>query len=66
MRPSEALERLLGDLSTLDLDPAIESVWIIDDSKQQASVALNANVIASHKESLPVPVAHIDPVGSKP
>ena len=62
---AEALERLLGDLSTLDLDPAIESVWIIDDSKQQASVALNANAIATHKESLPVPIAHIDPVAQQ-
>ena len=62
---AEALERLLSNLNTLDLDPAIESVWIIDDSKQQTSVALNANIIASHKESLPVPIAHVDPVAQQ-
>ena len=61
----EALERLLGNLSTLDLDPAIEGVWIIDDSKHEASVSLNANIIASHKDSLPVPIAHIEPVAQQ-
>ena len=62
---AEALERLLSNLSTLELDPEIEGVWIIDDSKQSASVALNADIIASHRERLPVPLAHIDPIAQQ-
>jgi hypothetical protein len=57
----EALERLLSNLSTLDLDPAIEGVWIIDDSRQKSSVASNTNIVESHQERLPVPITHIDP-----
>ena len=62
---AEALERLLSNLSTLELDPEIEGVWIIDDSKQSASVASNADIIASHRERLPVPLGHIDPIAQQ-
>ena len=62
---TEALERLLSNLSTLELDPEVVGVWIIDDSKQSSSVALNANIIASYQERLPVPIAHIDPIAQQ-
>ena len=55
-----ALERLLDSLVMLTLDPAIESVWVIDDSKQNASVKHNAEIIASFTERLSIPISHID------
>ena len=56
----EALERLLGGLCDRPIDPAIESLWVIDDSKQAASQTRNAEVIAAVKERIPVPVHHVD------
>ena len=56
----EALERLLGNLCGLSIDPAIESLWVIDDSKQTASEARNAEIIAAIKDRIPVPVHHVD------
>jgi hypothetical protein len=56
----EALERLLGSLCDLAIDPTIESLWVIDDSKQTALEARNAGIIAAIKDRIPVPVHHAD------
>ena len=56
----EALERLLGNLCDLSIDPAIESLWVIDDSKQPGSEARNAEIIAAKSDRIPVPVHHVD------
>lgn len=56
----EALERLLGSLCDRSFDPAIESLWVIDDSKQDASQPRNAEIIAAVKERIPVPVHHVE------
>lgn len=56
----EALERLLGSLCGRSIDPDIESLWVIDDSKRGASHARNAEIIAAIEERIPVPVHHVD------
>ena len=42
----EALRRLLAGLAENQLPPEIESVWVIDDSRDEANVSANASVIA--------------------
>ena len=56
----EALERLLGSLCDRSIDPAVDSLWVIDDSKQAASQPRNAEIIAAVKARIPVPVYHVD------
>ena len=56
----EALERLLSDLNTKEINSAIESIWIIDDSKQSASIDVNAEIIAAATAHLSVPITHVD------
>ena len=56
----EALQRLLGSLCGRSIDSAIESLWVIDDSKQPESQGRNAEIIAAVKERIPVPVHHVD------
>ena len=58
-RPA-ALERLLNNLADVGVDPAIESVWVIDDSKRASSTKNNAEIIATCANRLPVPVRHVD------
>lgn len=58
-RPA-ALKRLLENLTTITLDAVIESVWVIDDSKNPASQADNAEIVSGLAHTLPVPVRHVD------
>ena len=58
-RPA-ALDRLLNNMCDLAMDPAIESLWIIDDSKQPTSQEQNAKIIADMADRLTVPVQHVD------
>ena len=56
----EALKRLLDNLCDSPIDPAIESLWVIDDSKQAESLGHNAEVIGAIRSQIPVPVHHVD------
>ena len=56
----EALKRLLRNLCDNPIDPVIESLWVIDDSKQAESLGHNAEVIAAIRDQVPVPVHHVD------
>ena len=56
----EALKRLLDNLCGRPIDPAIESLWVIDDSKQAESPGRNAQVIGAIRGRIPVPVHHVD------
>ncbi len=56
----EALKRLLENLCGRPIDPAIESLWIIDDSKQAESLGRNAEIIGAITGRIPVPVRHVD------
>lgn len=56
----EALERLLKDLNSKEIDSAIESIWVIDDSQQSASSDVNAEIIAAATAQLSVPITHVD------
>jgi len=56
----EALKRLLENLCGRPIDPAIESLWVIDDSKQAESLGRNAEVIGAITGRVPVPVRHVD------
>ena len=56
----ESLERLLSSLCDRSIDPDIESLWVIDDSKQDTSQVRNAEIIAAVKKRIPVPVRHVD------
>jgi len=56
----QALQRLLESLAETGIDPAIESVWVIDDSRQPASRSQNADIISTCSERLPLPVHHVD------
>jgi len=58
-RPA-ALERLLNNLADVGVDPAIESVWVIDDSRQGSSIKNNAEIITACANRIPVPVRHVD------
>ena len=56
----EALKRLLDNLCDSPIDPAIESLWVIDDSKRAESIGRNAEVIGAIRGQSPVPVHHVD------
>ena len=56
----EALKRLLDNLCGRPIDPAIESLWVIDDSKRAESLEHNAEVIEAIRGQIPVPVHHVD------
>ena len=56
----EALKRLLDNLCGRPIDPAIESLWVIDDSKQAESRGHNTEVIGAIRDQIPVPVHHVD------
>ena len=53
-------QRLLESLCGRPIDPAIESLWVIDDSKQAESQGRNAEVIRAITGRVPVPVRHVD------
>ena len=57
---TEALVRILENIVQIDLDTSIESIWIIDDSRKQASLEENASIISSLSDELSVPVHHVD------
>lgn len=59
-RPA-ALERVLKNLSEITLDHTIESVWVIDDSKQGISSQQNAAAIAGFENRLSIPLHHVNP-----
>ena len=56
----EALKRLLDNLCDNPIDPAIESLWVIDDSKQAESMGHNAEIIGAIRGQIPVPLHHVD------
>ena len=56
----EALQRLLESLADAEFDPSIESVWIIDDSRQPESKNQNAEIISIFSGRLPVAVNHVN------
>ena len=56
----KALKRLLDSLCDRQIDPAIESMWVIDDSKQAESLGRNTEVIGAIRGRIPVPVHHVD------
>jgi hypothetical protein len=58
-RPA-ALDRLLSGLREFPLPPAVEGIWIIDDSREPESVEENASIIEAQSEGAKVPVVHVD------
>jgi hypothetical protein len=58
-RPA-ALQRLLAGLLETALPPQVESVWVIDDSRDDANISANASAIADAQGVLSIPVHHID------
>ena len=58
-RPT-ALDRLLSGLREFPLPPAVESIWIIDDSRSPDSTEENASIIEAQSEGAKVPVMHVD------
>ena len=59
---TEALARILDNMAHIDLDTSIESIWVIDDSRKQASLDQNAEIISSLSDKFSVPVHHVDKV----
>lgn len=57
---TEALARILENLVQIDLDTSIESIWVIDDSRKQASLDQNAGIISSLSDKFSVPAHHVD------
>ena len=58
-RPS-ALERLLNNLVEVGVDPAIESVWVIDDSRQTSAKQQNAEIVSAFTHRTAVPLHHVN------
>ena len=58
-RPT-ALDRLLESLAARPLPEQVEGIWIIDDSRQAASVEQNNALVASHSAQLSKPLHHFD------
>ena len=58
-RPT-ALDRLLQSLTTHPLPEQVEGIWVIDDSRQAASIEENSTLVASHAEQLSKPLHHFD------
>ena len=57
---TEALARILENMVHLDLDSSIESIWVIDDSRKQASLDQNAGIISSLSDKFSVSVHHVE------
>lgn len=57
---AEALARILENMVQIELDTSIESIWIIDDSRKQASLEENASIISSLSDKFSVPAHHVD------
>ena len=55
-----ALYRLLSDLSRQSLPPAVESIWVIDDSRDPGNLDQNAQAIAELSSDLACAVHHFD------
>lgn len=58
-RPA-ALDRLLSGLREFPLPPAVEGIWIIDDSREPENVEQNASIIETQSVGAKVPVVHVD------
>ena len=58
-RPT-ALDRLLESLTAHPLPDQVEGIWVIDDSRQAASIEQNSALVASHAEQLSKPLHHFD------
>ena len=56
----EALQRLLSGLSRQTLPAAVESVWVIDDSREGVNAEHNAQIIASLSSDLSCAIHHVD------
>ena len=56
----DALKRLLAGLAENPLPSDVESMWIVDDSRDTANVSQNARVIADAQGVLSKPVHHVD------
>ena len=56
----KALKRLLDSLCDRRFDPTIESLWVVDDSRQAESLKRNTEVIRAVRGRIPVPVHHVD------
>ena len=56
----EALDRLLASLSNGPVPIEVEGIWVVDDSRQKASLQANARIIEAHRDSLSVPLYHFD------
>ena len=55
-----ALDRLLESLAAHPLPEQIEGIWVIDDSRQAASIEQNSALVASHSAQLSKPLYHFD------
>ena len=55
-----ALKRLLVGLAAMPLPPQIESVWVIDDSREATHVADNKLAIEEASRNFSVPMHHMD------
>lgn len=55
----DALRRLLAGLAETPLPPEVESVWVIDDSRDAANVSANASVVADTNGVLSKPAHHV-------
>ena len=53
-----ALERLLGSLTNRSIPSEIESVWVIDDSRQPENQTANAEVVETVAANSSVPLMH--------
>ena len=58
-RPA-ALNRLLSGLREFPLPSTVESIWIVDDSRDNENIKQNASIIQAQAEGAKVPVAHVD------
>ena len=56
----KALARLLSGLHAQALPPQVEGICVIDDSRDDASVAENAEAIAVAQEGINLPLSHFD------
>ena len=56
----QALDRLMSGLREYPLPNAVESIWIIDDSRQAVHIQENASIVAQQAKGAKVPVVHFD------
>ena len=56
----DALKRLLSDLAESPLPPEVESVWVIDDSRDESNISANASFITESGSALSTSVLHVD------